>query len=186
MESIGRRRNRIREPVLLSMVTVHLWLLHPGFLVDENGHVGKGSPIMKRAQPVLMFSRRWMIGRVALVGVAVLGLLAAPGRLPAQDAGVSGIAPGPANARGLNGSINDPSGIGNAARMPALPPPKITPILPPSVSPSATYRPLQMQGALKIKRTRIATSGLRRSTTRAVSKKDRRLDRDTVSICRGC
>jgi hypothetical protein len=44
-------------------------------------------------------------------------ILASPGRSPAQDAGVSGIPPGPANARGLNGSINDPSGIGNTGKV---------------------------------------------------------------------
>jgi len=60
---------------------------------------------------------------IVFAALAVVGVLAAPARLPAQDAGVSGIPPGPANARGLNGSVNDPSGIGNAARVPALPPP---------------------------------------------------------------
>jgi hypothetical protein len=141
---------------------------------------------MKRTQLVSTVARRRMVGRVALVAVALLALLVAPGRLPAQDAGVSAIAPGPGNARGLNGSINDPSGIGNAAKIPALPQPKIAPVLPPVMSPSATYRPLPMQGAVKIRRTRIATSGLHRLTTRPVSKKDGRLDRDTISICRGC
>ncbi len=55
---------------------------------------------MTRAQLVSIFSRGWMIRRVAFVSVAVLSLLAAPSRSPAQDAGVSGIPPGPANARG--------------------------------------------------------------------------------------
>ncbi len=64
-----------------------------------------------------------MVGRAVLLAVTVLAVLAAPARSPAQDAGVSGIPPGPANARGLNGSVNDPSGIGNAARAPAIPPP---------------------------------------------------------------
>ena len=72
---------------------------------------------MKRAQLVSIFSRGWMIGRAALVSVAVLGLLAAPGTSPAQDAGVSGVLPGPANARGLHGSVNDPSGIGTSRAM---------------------------------------------------------------------
>ena len=75
---------------------------------------------MRRAHSASILSRERMIGRAACV-VAVLALLAAPGRSPAQDAGVSGIPPGPANARGLNGSLNDPSGVGNAARVPALP-----------------------------------------------------------------
>ena len=89
---------------------------------------------MNRAQLVSMFSRGWMTGRAAFTSVAILVLLAAPGRSPAQDAGVSGIAPGPANARGPNGSVNDPSGIGNAAKVPAIPPPAISPVNPPSVS----------------------------------------------------
>jgi hypothetical protein len=54
--------------------------------------------------------------RLTLLTVAVVSILASPGRSPAQDAaGVSGIPPGPANARGLNGSISDPSGIGAPA-----------------------------------------------------------------------
>src|SRR5260370_8263485 len=94
---------------------------------------------MRRAQLVSLSSRGRMSGRAAFVIIAVLCLLAAPGRLPAQDAGVSGIPPGPANARGLNGSVNDPSGIGNAARMPAIPSPPIPPLMPPPVSPPVAY-----------------------------------------------
>ncbi len=71
--------------------------------------------MMTRAQLVLILSRGWMTGRSAFLTFAVLGLLAAPSRSPAQDAGVSGIPPGPANARGLNGSVNDPSGRTSAA-----------------------------------------------------------------------
>jgi hypothetical protein len=143
---------------------------------------------MRRTQLVSTFSRRWMmIGRAAFVSVALLGLLAAPSRSPAQDAGVSGIPPGPANARGLNGSVNDPSGIGNAARAPAIPPPTITPVLPPTVSPSAGYRAPPVQGVVKIRRTRFAKSRYRRSVARAaVREQDRLLDRKITSICRGC
>ena len=83
---------------------------------------------MKRAKLVSIFSRGWTVARAAFVSVAVLCLVAAPARSPAQDAGVSGIPPGPANARGLNGSVNDPSGIGNAAKVPAIPPPAISPV----------------------------------------------------------
>src|SRR5258707_14223076 len=107
---------------------------------------------MKRAQLVSIFSRGWMIGRVAFFAIAMLGLLAAPSRSPAQDAGVSGIPPGPANARGLNGSGNDPSGIGNAARGPAIPPPAISPPMPSTVSPPTPFRPLPLQPAPKRKR----------------------------------
>jgi hypothetical protein len=142
---------------------------------------------MKHAQPISTFSGRWMTGGRAFLTFAVLCLLAAPGRSPAQDAGVSGIPPGPANARGLNGSVNDPSGIGNAARVPALPPPTITPVTPPSVSSAGGYRPLPMQRAVKIRRTRFAASKLRGSTTgAAVRDRDKLLDRGVPSICRGC
>ena len=44
---------------------------------------------------------------------------------------ISGIAPGPANVGGLNNSMVDPSGIGNASRMAPLPSPRITvPVIP--------------------------------------------------------
>src|ERR1700694_4328234 len=110
---------------------------------------------MKRAQPVSIFSRGWMTGRAALASVAILVLLAAPGRSPAQDAGVSGIAPGPANARGPNGSVNDPSGIGNAAKVPAIPAPNTTPVMPPAVSPPVAYRAPPVQRSVKIRRTQF-------------------------------
>jgi hypothetical protein len=143
---------------------------------------------MKRAQLVSIFSLGCMTGRAALVSVAVLCLVAAPGISPAQDAGVSGIAPGPANARGLNGSVNDPSGIGNAARVPAIPPPTISPVPVPTVSPSVGgYRAYPVQRAVKVKRTRYATSKSRRASARAaVREQDKRVDRSITSICRGC
>src|ERR1700737_2189331 len=142
---------------------------------------------MRRAQLVSIFSRGWMFGRVAFFAIAMLGLLAAPSRSPAQDAGVSGIAPGPANARGLNGSVNHPRGIGNAARVPAIPPPAITPVTPPTVSPPGAYRTLPVQGAVKMRRTRFAASRSPRSAARAaVREQDRLLDRKITGICRGC
>jgi len=142
---------------------------------------------MKRARLVSIFSRRWIIGRAALLTVAVLCLLVAPGRLPAQDAGVSGIPPGPANARGLNGSVNDPSGIGNAARVPAIPPPTITPVMPPAASPPVAYRAPPVQRSVKIRRTRFAASRLRGAAARAaVREQDRLLGDGVPSICRGC
>jgi hypothetical protein len=99
---------------------------------------------------------------------------------------VSGIPPGPANARGLNGSVNDPSGIGNAAKVPALPSPTIAPIRPPVVSTSAAYSPLPMQRAVKTRRTRFATR-FRPAAAKAREREQvRRLDRETISICKGC
>ena len=151
---------------------------------------------MNRAQPVSIFSRRWITGRAAFVSVAVLCLLASPARSPAQDAGVSGIPPGPGNVNGLNGSIRDPSGIGNAAKVPALPQPTIAPAVPPtlapsagyrSFSPSAGYRPVHVRRTVKGKRTRFATTRSRRSAAKAhVSDEDKQIDRKIMSICRGC
>jgi hypothetical protein len=44
---------------------------------------------------------------------------------------ISGIPPGPANPGGLNNVTVDPSGIGNASKIPPLPPPRITvPVIP--------------------------------------------------------
>ena len=141
---------------------------------------------MRRAQSFKIFSRGWTIGRVAFRSVAVLGLLATPA--PAQDAGVSGIPPGPANARGLNGSVSDPSGIGNAAKVPAIPPPVITPVPVPTLSgPAATYRTSPVQRSVRMRRTRLAPSISRHSATRAaVRENDRLLDHKITSICRGC
>src|SRR5262245_57679769 len=73
------------------------------------------------------------LSRTALLAAALAVLLTTPSL--AQDAGVSGIAPGPGNANGLNGSIRDPSGVGNASRLPQLPPPAIRPVTPTTVAP---------------------------------------------------
>ena len=70
----------------------------------------------------------------ARVALAFIVLLSAPAASFARTAGeagmgnvpISGIAPGPANAGGLNSVAVDPSGIGNAARMAPLSPPRIT------------------------------------------------------------
>ena len=51
---------------------------------------------------------------------------AGSGNLP-----ISGIAPGPANAGGMNNVMVDPSGIGNASKVAPLPSPRITvPVVP--------------------------------------------------------
>jgi hypothetical protein len=73
------------------------------------------------------------------IAFALLVFLAAPaasfGRMAGEpgmgNVPISGIAPGPANAGGTNNVTVDPSGIGNAARMAPLPPPRITvPVVP--------------------------------------------------------
>jgi hypothetical protein len=73
------------------------------------------------------------------IALAFFVLLAAPAASFARMAGepgmgnvpISGIAPGPANAGGMNNITVDPSGIGNASRMAALPPPRVAvPVVP--------------------------------------------------------
>jgi len=69
--------------------------------------------------------------------VAVFAVLATPAASFAQfprsagsaatgNLAISGIPQGPANAGGQNNVTVDPSGIGNASRMPSLPPPRIS------------------------------------------------------------
>jgi hypothetical protein len=141
---------------------------------------------MSRAQPVSICSRARMIGGAVRVGVAVLAVLTALSSAPAQDAGVSGIPPGPANARGLNGSISNPSGSGNATTVPALPQPTITPVVPSSVAPPVAYRALPGQRAVRTRPTRFATRLRGPAARAAVREQDRLLDRKLTSICRGC
>jgi hypothetical protein len=143
---------------------------------------------MTRAQLVSIFSRRQTPGPAVFAALALLCLVAAPSISRAQDAGVSGIPPGPANARGLNGSVSDPSGIGNAARMPTLPQPTITPVVPPSVSPPlSSSRPFTAQRVVRFRRTRVATPRVRRAAARAaVRERGEPIDRGVPSICRGC
>jgi hypothetical protein len=70
----------------------------------------------------------------AKVIAALLAVMAAPAASYARTAGqagsgnvpISGIPQGPANAGGMNNATVDPSGIGNAARVAAPPPPRIS------------------------------------------------------------
>jgi hypothetical protein len=131
-------------------------------------------------------------GSAASLAVALL-VLAAPAPTPAQDAGVSGIPPGPANARGLNGSVMDPSGIGNAAKIPPLPPPDIRPVVPPTYSGSTSTSAAGVVVPPRLQRTRASrhrSARARRAQERLVraqvKENDRLLDRGMTSICRGC
>src|ERR1700733_7449947 len=79
------------------------------------------------------------VGRSSVTLLTLLCLVAAPARSSAQTGDVSGVAPGPGNANGLNNTRLDPSGIGNAAKMPPLPEQHsaITPVQPPFASGSS-------------------------------------------------
>ena len=138
---------------------------------------------MKHSLLGSIFSFKWLI----LLTVAVLSILASPGRSTAQDAGVSGIPPGPANARGLNGSISDPSGIGNAAKVAPLRQPDLKPVPVPRASSPVVTRSAPVPATVKIRRTRSATSESKRAAgSAAVGAQDKQLDRKMISICRGC
>jgi hypothetical protein len=142
---------------------------------------------VRHASPVSIFVHCRTTRRLAFLSLTLLCLVAAPARSPAQDAGVSGIAPGPGNVNGTNGSIRDPSGIGNAAKMPALPQPSIAPVMPPTVSPSVAYQELPPPSAVRIKQARFARSKYGHAAERAAVKENNRLlDGKLTSICRGC
>jgi hypothetical protein len=74
--------------------------------------------------------------KVALAAFVILATPAAsfarmPGQAGSGNVPISGIAPGPANAGGMNNIGVDPSGIGNASRMAPLPQPRIAaPVIP--------------------------------------------------------
>ena len=140
---------------------------------------------MKRA--VLYFSRGSTIRRLAFASLAIFGLLAGPAGSLAQDAGVSGIPLGPGNVNGQNGSISDPSGTGNAARLPPPPSQAVAPTVPFTVSPLVAYRGAPVLRTPRIRRTRYAKSRYNRAAVNAaVKENDRLLDRKLTSICRGC
>ena len=125
--------------------------------------------------------------RRIVVGAFLALLLAGPSF--AQDAGVSGIPPGPGNVNGLNGSIRDPSGIGNASRTPSLARPSTAPVTP-SVSTGgrSMVRPsLTRVRVARGHRSRFMSARARHRAERtAVRENDRLLKHGVTSICRGC
>jgi len=93
----------------------------------------------------------------------------------AQDAGVSGIPPGPANGwNSRNPSFNIP-------KVPPIPPPTIRPVTPPTVAP---LNPIG-QGSNRVPTVRARSSSSHARRT-AVRENDRLLNHGVTSICRGC
>src|SRR5207244_7774397 len=87
-----------------------------------------------RGKALLEQKRSLVMSRTSTkITIALLAVLAAPGASYARTAGeagmgnvpISGIAPGPANAGGMNNVTVDPSGVGNASRIAPLPQPHI-------------------------------------------------------------
>lgn len=126
-------------------------------------------------------------GRLALVLALLLAQPALSRSALAQDAGVSGIPQGPGNVNGLNGSIRDPSGIGNAAKMPPLPtqiPPMTPPVAAPYPSRSAAAPRLRY---IRPQESPRLSKRARRQLERAqIRENDRLLRSGATSICRGC
>lgn len=125
-----------------------------------------------------------MSGRLACVALAVAISLLTPMQAQTQDAGVSGIPRGPGNAGGLNNSANDPSGMGNAAKVPPPPPPSTAPRANPSGFPSAATRSAPQRQTLSSRSSR--RTGHSRRSEAAVSENNRLLGQKLKSICRGC
>ena len=137
---------------------------------------------MMPTQPVCV--RRPATRARPFVIATLLSSLALPAL--AQDTGTSGIPQGPANINGLNGTLRDPSGIGNAARMPPLPQPNLNPVPVPSAGPLTSTEPAYMPRA-RYRRWRHLPKRERERLERAAVKEDDRLLRHgAVSICRGC
>jgi hypothetical protein len=122
-------------------------------------------------------------------GVPLAAMLLAGAPLPslAQDSGTSGIPSGPANINGTNGSIRDPSGVGNAARAPTLPQPDLSPRPVPGAVPYSSTRPSYTPRARTARRWRHLPKRERQRLERAaVKENDRLLKNGVTSICRGC
>jgi hypothetical protein len=94
----------------------------------------------------------------------------------AQNAGVSGIPPGPANGwNSRNPSFNLPQ------MPPPIPPPTIRPVTPPTVAP---LNQTVGQGSYRVPAVRAQSSSSPCDT--AVRENDQLLDHGVTSICRGC
>jgi hypothetical protein len=128
-----------------------------------------------------MFGKSWVFALAFAVCLAAAPSLA-------QDAGVSGIPRGPGSAGGLNNSINDPSGIGNAARIPPPPPPNMAVPVVPSAAPAVSSRAYSRSAPIVRRATRQEVRASRRESRRSSSRargREKLLD-SKFSICRGC
>jgi hypothetical protein len=121
------------------------------------------------------------------LSLAVILLISAPLPLLAQDAGVSGIPSGPGNVNGLNGSVRDPSGAGNAGRVTSPAQPNLSPRPVPSGGHLSSTRPSYTPRVRTARRWRHLPKRQRQRLERAaVKENDRLLGHGLTSICRGC
>jgi hypothetical protein len=130
-----------------------------------------------------------MIGKSAFLALAIVAGLTAPLKSLAQDAGVSGIPHGPGSVGGLNNSINDPSGIGNAARIPPPASPSLSAPVVPSAPPAvSSFSPRATRIVAKVNRRTASLSRreLRRASVQRTVRPRHNLLGQKLSICRGC
>lgn len=132
---------------------------------------------------------------LALAGMSILpatsfaqGAAGPPlaGSAGAGSAAISGVPIGPGGPGGFNNVLNDPSGIGNAAKVPPLPSPPSTPavsLTPPAMPLTLTSPRLVVVPGLGRAAPRYVRGSHRRA---AVSAQQRRTDRKFLGICRGC
>ena len=138
--------------------------------IDSQHLASNGSSPMASAKDKSFFVGSRISGSV-LLAVALTSILVAASL--AQDAGVSGIPPGPANGwNSRNPSFNAP-------QLPPIPPPTIRPVTPPTVAP---INPMG-QGSNRVPTVRAQPSSSRDT---AVRENDRLLNHGVTSICRGC
>jgi hypothetical protein len=94
----------------------------------EDVLVKQWSPVMSNASAKIAFA---LLLALATPTASFAQAARTAGGAGSGNVPISGIAPGPANAGGLNNVMVDPSGIGNASRVAPLPPPRITvPVVP--------------------------------------------------------
>jgi hypothetical protein len=126
-----------------------------------------------------------MFGKSAFFAATLLGLAAGPVLAQGSgDAGVSGIPRGPGSVGGLNNSLSDPSGIGNAAKISPPPMPSMAaPIVPSANPPLSSAAAPRFGPAVRIDRHRVVSRKLRRLPARSRRHKD--VDAK-FNICRGC
>jgi hypothetical protein len=129
-----------------------------------------------------------MIGKSAILALVLATSLMAPATSFAQDAGVSGIR-GPGSAGGLNNSVNDPSGAGNAGRIPAPPPPNIAVPTVPSAAPMVSTRvspAVAPRAKIKRRAATVSRGESRRTSSRTPARVRGKSVDGKFSICRGC
>ncbi len=134
-----------------------------------------------------------MLGKSTFFALTLVASLVGPMKSLAQmagDAGVSGIPHGPGSAGGLNNSVNDPTGIGNAARIQLPAPPSLAVPVVSSTAPTVSSR-LSPRSTPRVTRVNRQAAALSRSEFRRSSahvpnrSRDKLLD-GKLSICRGC